>query len=520
MTVDAVGSQDVRLRAVVESSPSGLLMIDSAGTLVLVNQQIERMFGYAREELLGQPIDMLVPPRFRDAHPSYRQDYFSQPRVRAMGAGRDLYGLRKDRTEVPVEIGLTPIVTTEGVFVISSIVDITERKKAEDDRAQLEDRLRHAHKMEAVGTMAGRVAHDFNNILATIIGCAEVLEPNLASEEACRDLGALLAAAERGRDIVQRILTFSRPDRSVRPVELAQLVDEGIKLLRVTLPSGVKIERLPAPELPRVLAQPTAVHQVLMNLATNAAHAMPEGGLISIDLDERDSNGAQRLESGTLNAGTYVRMRVRDTGHGIAPERLSLVFEPFVSDRPSGAGSGLGLAIVRDILRDHGGSVWIESEPGVGTTVSCWFPAEYQATAAPPQENPPLQRGGGERILLVDDEDALRSTLARLLESIGYDVETCSDGPSALQRIEACPVPFDLVLTDQTMPSMSGRELIRSLRERGSSQRVALLTGHLDDVTPSELSELGVVAVGTKPLRRAELAALVRNALDRDGLVG
>ena len=244
MASDLTGATELRLRAAVESSPSGILMTDARGLVVLVNREIERLFGYAREELLGKSVERLVPERFRSGHAGFRGGFMADAKVRAMGAGRDLYGLRKDGSEVPLEIGLTPVATGEGMFILASIVDISARKTAEAERRRLEEELRQAQKLEAIGTLAGGIAHDFNNILFGIVGYAELMGKAASPQAAAADRAELLKAAARGKDLVDRILVFSRRQPTERqPLELGRTVEEAAKLLRATLPPAVESAR-------------------------------------------------------------------------------------------------------------------------------------------------------------------------------------------------------------------------------------------------------------------------------------
>ncbi|HVX89391.1 MAG TPA: PAS domain S-box protein, partial [Gemmatimonadales bacterium] len=344
---------EARFRAAVESSPSGMVMVDAAGRIVLVNREVERLFGYSREELLGRSVDTLVPMRSRGAHPEFRAGFYASPDARAMGAGRELFGLRKDGTEVPVEIGLNPIETEEGLFVLSSIVDISSRVAARQERARLEEQLRQSQKMEAMGTLAGGIAHDFNNILGGILGYAELALAATADPAVRNDLGEVIGAAARGRELVAAILRFSRRQEATRtPVDLGQVVAESLRLLRPTLPATIAVDQQAAPGPLRALADATAVQQIVMNLATNAAHAMPSGGRIQIELEPfyaRDSFVRSHPE---MHEGPYVVLRVRDDGRGMPPEILSRAMEPFFTTKPPGTGSGLGLAMVHGLMRE------------------------------------------------------------------------------------------------------------------------------------------------------------------------
>jgi hypothetical protein len=508
---------DLRLRAAVECSPSGLLMVDADGRILLVNAEVERLFGYTREELLGRPVETLVPAQLRAPHAGYRSGFFSQPKTRAMGAGRDLFGLRKDGTQVPVEIGLTPVVTEEGLFVISSIVDISARKQAEADRRGLEHQLRQAQKMEAVGTLAGGIAHDFNNILSAIMGYAElVLDVTRDQPEVTSDLKDLLRAVGRGKQLIERILRFSRRGEPKRePVDVGQIVQEATRLLRSTLPATIDLRLRLGSEVPRTLADGASLHQVVMNLATNAAHAMPGGGTLEIGLEPlymRDSMARSRPD---FHEGPYLLLTVRDTGHGMDHETLERAVEPFFTTKPPGTGSGLGLSMVHGIVRDHAGVLELESQPGAGTTVRCYLPAAL----APDSDDEPIAtlapRGMGERVLYLDDEETLAELGKRRLRGIGYRVTSYTDPTAALAALRGTADRFDVVVTDYWMPHMTGIDFAREARAIRPDLPVMLLTGHMDDLPEDIIRDAGVSRVVRKPLTVEELGEAVRATLDR-----
>ena len=491
-------------------------MTDRQGRIVLVNREIERLFGYPREEMLGQSIEKLVPSRFREAHPTFREGFLGAPKVRGMGAGRDLYGLRKDGTEVPLEIGLTPVATPEGLFVISSIVDITARKAAERQRQQLEDQLRQSQKLEAVGTLAGGIAHDFNNILNGIIGYVELLVPALGGNpQAAEDLGEILDAADRGRELVQRLLTFSRRQESQRkPMDLGKTTSDAIHLLRRTIAGPVELRHEIDPATPRVSADVTSVHQIVMNLATNAAQAMPAGGLLEINVKPIYVRDSMARAHPDLHEGPYALLTVKDNGAGIDPTIKSRVFEPFFTTKPAGSGTGLGLAMVHGIMSAHEGVVLLESEPGQGTEVCCYFPAVEEALPEPVRRPETARGGRGERILLVDDEPSLASAGRRRLEWLGYQVVAVTSADAALEAFRTAPTSFDLVLTDYLMPRMTGLDLSRAIHEIRPDAKIVMTTGFLE-VPIEQVFDAGVHRVLSKPASLDDLAAAIRSALDR-----
>jgi PAS domain S-box-containing protein len=511
---DQTRAVELRLRAAVESAPSGLLMTDAHGAIVLVNREVERLFGYSREELLGRPVESLVPERFRRGHGGYRGGFMADPKMRAMGAGRDLYGLRKDGTELPVEIGLTPVATTEGMFVLASVVDISARRHLEQERRRLEEELRQAQKLEAIGTLAGGIAHDFNNILFGIVGYAELIGKARTVEEAQPDLGELLKAAARGKELVERIMVFSRRQPAERrPLAIGATVAEAAKLLRATLPPAVEVRVSIHPEAPQVLADATSVHQVLMNLGTNAAHAMPGGGVLDIVVEPRYLRDSVVRAHPGLHEGPYAVLVVRDTGHGMDAAVRARAFEPFFTTKPTGAGTGLGLSMVHTIVTTHEGAIDLESEPGRGTTVSCFFPAlpasaveERSAAEATPQ-------GRGERVLLVDDEPTLAAMNKRRLEALGYEVTVDSDPERALATFRARPEAFDLVISDYLMPRLAGLDFAREAHNVRPEVPIALLTGYIDELPEETIRASGVRRLINKPVTIAELGIAVHELL-------
>lgn len=513
------GGEEIRLRAAVESSPNGLLMVDTSGTIKLVNREIERLFGYDRSELLGQPMEKLVPERYRRHHPGFRAGFAHSPQARAMGAGRDLYAVRSDGSEFPVEIGLTPVSTEDGLYIISSIVDISARKEAEAEQRRLEEQLRQSQKLEAVGQLAGGIAHDFNNILGMILSFAELArEQHGDRSDLVADLDEILAAAGRGRDLVQRILRFSRRHHlSLRPLRLPEVVQEITGLLRSTLPGNITIQVTTDSELPQVMGDPVSVHQVVMNLATNAVDAMPNGGTLRIAITPfyaRDSFVRAHPE---LREGDYVRLDFQDEGTGMDTGTRERAFEPFFTTKAPGAGTGLGLAMVHGIMRDHGGTVMLDSEIGRGTTVTCLLPAsEAVGSTARDRIRPEdLEAGTGEHIMLVDDEVGLLTANSRRLVASGYKVSQYSDPAAALRWLEQGTGNVDVLVTDYSMHGMNGVQFAERVHALYPTLPIILVTGYLEGFESEELAQVGIGAILTKPVTGREFANALRQALDR-----
>ncbi len=503
------------LREVIESSPSGLIVTGSDGKIVLVNREAERLFGYSREELAGQPIEMLVPEQFRSVHSHFRAGYLGHPRRRPMGTGRDLFGLRKDGTEFPVEIGLNPVETEGGVMVVSSIVDISSRKNAERERKLLEAELLQSQKMEAVGRLSGGIAHDFNNILGAIIGFAELARDSDDPAEHEKDLHEILVAATRGKAVIERLLRFSRRQEiSRKPVDLGHTVADSVRLLRPTLPAGLDIRTDFQERLPPVSADIVSVQQIIMNLTTNAAHAMPSGGKLTFTLEDFYARDSYVRTHAGLHEGRYVLLAVRDTGTGMDEATRARAFDPFFTTKATGQGSGLGLTMVHNTMHSHDGIVWIESAPGEGTTVKCLFPALETQTVEEPDKPRPLARGKGERILFVDDEVTLTVIAKRRLDGLGYIVKTFNDPQPALSMFQSAPQDFDLLITDYSMPHMSGLDLAHEITALRPDIPVLLLTGYMEDFAPEEIARAGVRLVVKKPIAQADLAAAIHSLLE------
>ncbi len=408
-------------------------------------------------------------------------------------------------------VGAYPVLDDDGALrgVVEVARDITDQRKAEES-------LGRAQRLESIGVLAGGIAHDFNNILSVICGFTDLVASSLAAESQEKAwLDNVLAAGDRARDLVRQILTFSRKTAAeTMPLELAPIVKEVAKFIRASLPSTISIEIDVDPACRMVLADPTQMHQVLMNLCTNAAQAMGQAsGVLEIRLQEAEVDDALARRIRNLNPGTYARLTVSDTGQGMDKETVARIFEPFFSTKAPGEGTGLGLSTVHGIVMTHGGAITVYSEPNVGSTFHVYLPlCEYDLDQpAQPAAEPPSGTG---RILLVDDEQALLMMTTEILTGLGYAVSGFVDSREALRAFLEGPEDFDIVVTDQTMPNLTGAQLAATVRFERPDIPIIIVTGYTQHVETHSVETLGLSAVILKPFTRHELASAIRNALD------
>ena len=390
-----------------------------------------------------------------------------------------------------------------------------ELEKVIEERKKAEIQLRQAQKMEAIGTLAGGIAHDFNNILSSILGFTELAQMRVPEDhEIQSDLAQIFNAGNRAKDLVQQILTFSRKtDQESKPVQVDLIVMEALKLLRASIPTTIDIQqRVESKSL--VMGDPTQIHQVLMNLCTNAAHAMQEAdGTLSVDLSDTEIDHLFARKHPGMEPGPHLKLTVGDTGCGIPEDVLHRVFDPFFTTKTLGEGTGMGLSVVHGIVTSHKGAVTVYSEPDKGSTFTLFFPVIKPLQSLGGKAERPVLKGT-ERILFVDDESTIVELSQRILESLGYTVVTCSDGMKALELITNDPRGFDLVITDMTMPHMTGDILAREVLKIRSDLPIILCTGFSARINEKEAIELGIRAFVSKPILRSDLAETVRSVLD------
>jgi PAS domain S-box-containing protein len=505
-----------------EAAPDAMVCVDAGGRIALVNAQAERLFGYGREDLIGEPVEVLVPDTVRAVHPGHRAGYVGDPRPRPMGAGMELAGRRKDGSTFPAEISLSAIDTAEGILVTAAVRDVTERLEAQAERDRLrtqaeQDRLerqrQQSHRLESLGQLAGGVAHDFNNLLAVITNYAAFVAEELrhpardgSGESALADIEQIQLAADRASRLTRQLLAFARREViQPRVLNLNEVVSSVLTLLQRTLGEHIELVTSLDPGLGYVLADPGHIEQILVNLAVNARDVMPGGGTLTVETSNIDVDEAYAATHANLSTGRYAALKVGDNGPGMPPEVADRAFEPFFSTKPKGQGTGLGLATVYGIVTQAGGNVRIYSEPTLGTTFTVLLPLTRKA---PPREVPAAaqpERGNGELVLLVEDEQAMREVTRRILSRNGYQVVTAANGRQALTAAAGQGQQIAALVTDVIMPGMQGKELADRIRELQPGIAVLFMSGY----TQGLLSAQGILEPGInlieKPFNEASL---------------
>lgn len=399
--------------------------------------------------------------------------------------------------------------------VFATVQDITERKRAEEEKEKLEEKLRQAYKMDALGTLTGGIAHDFNNLLAIIVGYSELIRSDSSDESNVQEcIKQVELAAHRATDLVRQILAFSRQTgNELIPVRLQSLVKESIKLLRATIPTTIEIIQDIHPQCGVVNADPTQINQIMINLCTNAVHAMDEKGVLEVALQEVDLKPEALIDRPGFSPGPYVCLSVLDTGAGMDKKTIDRIFNPFFTTKDVGKGTGMGLSVVHGLVESHGGFVTVESEPGKGSTFNVFLPVTEKEEFFEVETTEPIQTGN-ERILVVDDEPNLTALARRILENLSYKVVSESSSTKALEIFKSNPEQFDLVITDQSMPDMSGSELIAEVLKIRPDIPCILCTGFSSKVSAKTASDYGISKYINKPYSKKLLAETVREVLD------
>jgi PAS domain S-box-containing protein len=527
----------VTFRGVLEAADDAAVGVGQGGLIALVNTKAEALFGYTRLELIDQPVEMLVPQALPDAGADGRPRRGRGLVTQEVGAATPLQGRRKDGSEFPVEISLSAIETDAGPLVSFAIRDASDRveTRREQDRAEvqserdlLESRLHQSHRLESLGQLAGGVAHDFNNLLAAILNYVSFASEEITKELELRppeardrlkavleDVGQIGAAAERAASLTHQLLAFGRRDvRNLEVLDLNSVVNKVETLLRRTLGEHVELITHIARDLEAVRADRGQIEQILLNLAVNARDAMPNGGTLSVNTENFAVDDAYAMIHPAVEAGSYVRLRVTDTGTGMDRETLERAFEPFFSTKSRDKGTGLGLATVYGIVSQTAGMVELHSDIGVGTTVTILLPTVASAVSKPDVPRVVSRQTEEETLLIVEDEALVLDVATRILTQHGYRVLAARSGAEALELIDGYQGVLHLLLTDVVMPGSTGRDVAESVSKVRPKTRVLYMSGYPESVIASQ----GVIDQGirllSKPFKALDLLEHVRAVLD------
>ena len=500
-----------KYRSIFENALDGIFQTTPTGRIINANPAFARILRYhSPAELCGSFIDIT---HELYVHPERRRELLDLVEKQGLVRDFEVEYFRKDQNVVWVNLNMRAVRNSMGemLYLEGTAQDLTERKV-------LEARLLQAQKMEAIGTLAGGIAHDFNNILAAIVGYTEIAKSRLRQKELSTYLDRVLDASERARNLVGQILTFSRSaEQELRPVDLTSVTHETLKLLHATIPSTITIHHTIASELHAVLADPTQIHQVLINLCTNSAQAMREkGGMIQVTVENVELTPGMVAGMGGLRPGPYVKLTVNDTGTGIEPELVHRIFDPFFTTKQPGEGTGLGLSVVYGIVCGYGGTIAVQTRPGAGTTFSVYLPAIEDIAQPEVKPAQPLPHGS-ERVLFVDDEPVLAEMGREMLESLGYRVMATTDSTQAIRIFRADPDSFDLVITDMTMPGMTGVDLSRKILKIKPNIPIILCTGYSELITEEKAKAIGIQGFALKPLNFRSITELICQVLNHVG---
>jgi len=504
----ALRESEERFRVLAEVAPVGIFSTDSSGRFLFVNRRWCELSGVPASEANGEGWGKAL-------HPEDRERVLTEWQ-RTVQSGADAtaeYRFLRPDGSVAWLVAQSRVQTRPDgsrTGFVGTVTDVTNLRRAEEERKKAEAQLRQVQKMESIGTLAGGIAHDFNNILTGIFGFVDLARLELPEGHSSHAwLERIGASSQRARELVRQILTFSRKQEGRRsPQRLHPVVLEALRLLRSTLPPNVELDGRIATDAPPVVADATQIHQVVLNLCTNAWHALPaEGGRIVVTLEPREVDTAQAASLPELHAGPHARLAVSDNGSGMDARTLEHIFEPFFTTKPTGEGTGLGLAVVHGIVKLHRGAIGVRSTPNAGTTFEMFFPAVDEEVPLPaPAPSNEVPHGAGQRIMVVDDDGVSGFSLEKLIETLRYSVKRYTRPADALAAFAADPHAWDLVVSDLAMPGMNGDELARRLLRIRPDLPVVIVTGYVETVRQQLLEATAVRAVLHKPVARPELA--------------
>lgn len=511
-------ASDALVRAMLDSSLDAIVGMDADGNVLEFSRAAERMFGICREEAIGQPLVEFIPPDIRDEHESAVRRYLVTGESDVLGKRVERRAIRKNGQEFPIEVTITRVALGNPPHFVGFIRDITESKREQEGRKKLEEKVQQAQKLESLGVLAGGIAHDFNNILVGILGNAGLALKRLSPESPVRDLiEDIENAGQRAAELTNQMLAYSGKGRFIlRSVDLNNLIEEMAHLLKTVVSKKAVFNLSLDSRTPPIEADPTQIRQVVMNLITNASDALEDkSGVIAISTGLVDVDRAYLRSTfleGDVAEGTYVYVEVSDTGCGMDEETKRKVYDPFFSTKFTGR--GLGLAAVLGIVRGHGGTIKIYSEPRKGTTFKVLFPPSRDEYAPAVEVKPKVRRWRGSgTVLVIDDEDTTLAVVKRILEDIGFTVLTAKDPRKGLAYYGERADEIVAVVLDLTMPHMDGKEAFRWLRQINSSVRVLLISGYNEQDAISRFSGKGLAGFLQKPFTPEALIEKVHEIL-------
>lgn len=501
---EALRESESKFRKLFDLSPQAIALTNvKSGELIDVNNKFCELTKYSKEELLGLNTTEI------GFYSKAERNKF----VKKLQSSGEVNGLVMDfkakDNSILHSLMFARIIQIAGVsFIMTIFHDVTEQKR-------LEAQLQHAHKMESIGTLAGGISHDFNNILGIIIGNAELALDRVTEDNPAHfNLEEIKIASFRAKDVVRQLLSFARKTKlEKKPTNISPIIQEALRLLRASIPTNIEFRQNIMKDIDTILADPTRINQILINLCTNAYHAMPEGGSVEVTLKNVELNENTTAQRPNLKPGRYVNLTVSDTGHGIAPEKIDRIFDPYFTTKEVGKGVGMGLSVVHGIVFDHNGVISVDSKLEKGTTFNIFFPT----TEMEPLSEKPLDEDlptGKERILFVDDEKSMVSVGRDRLELLGYQVESKTNPIKALELFRANPDHFDLVITDMAMPQMTGDQLVKQMLNIRPDLPTIICTGFSQNINEKKAKRIGIYQYIEKPLNWSDLARMVRMTLD------
>ncbi|HEX3091942.1 MAG TPA: PAS domain S-box protein [Candidatus Angelobacter sp.] len=505
-----------RFRQLLEAAPDAILEVAADGSITLANAAAETMFGYTRAELVGQNIETLVPQDKRSVHAHYRTGYAENPRVRPMGPGLELEAQRKDGSLIPVEISLSPNSSGHAGNVIAIVRDVSQRTHMEMMLRRSQERLRQAEKLEALGRLAGGIAHEFNNLLSMVLGYSELLLPAVPADSR-HYVEKISTSARRAAALTRQMLAFSRRQiLEPRVLDLNTVVIESCRIASRLLGENVETVVLPALEPAWIKADPAQIDQIMANLASNAHAAMPQGGKLTVAVSMVEIDEDNSALHANVAPGKYAVLSVSDTGSGMVPEVQARLFEPFFTTHESGQTLGMGLASMYGMVVQSGGNVSVHSEKDVGTTFQIYLPSVQPEKETAPhavEQQGEADFRGTETILLVEDQVPLLELSREFLERLGYRVLTADLPEKAIQISHDLGGKIDMLLTDVLMPGMNGRELAYRLRKQRPEMKVLYVSGFVDRAFENSGGPGPDEAFMEKPYSLHELARKIREVL-------